>query len=64
MFLDRAKGQSGKEGQAPDDQDHPDQKTNEKPAVGWEGSGRGRHDLFARERPGDGQRRDDEEKLR
>src|ERR1700730_13079033 len=60
MFLDRAESQGGKEGQAADDQDHSDQKTYEKPAIGREGSSRGRHDLLARERTCDGKHRDGE----
>src|SRR5450759_3252250 len=62
MFRDWSESEGRKEGQAADDQDHADQKTDEKPAVGWEGSRRGRHDLLGRERPGDRQHRDDEEK--
>ena len=62
MFLDRAEREGRKEGQAADDQNHPDQKADEKPAIGREGSSRGRHDLLARKRSRYREHRYDEEK--
>src|ERR1700730_620260 len=59
MLLDRSKRQSGEVNKAAHDQDHADQKTDEKPAIRREGSSRGWHELLARQRPGDGEPRYD-----
>src|ERR1700720_1050489 len=62
MLLDRPKRQSGEVNKAADDQDHADQKTDEKPAIRREGSSRGWHDLLARQRSGDSQHWDNDQK--
>src|ERR1700730_16312512 len=62
MLPDRGKRQSGGVNKAADNQDHADQKTDEKPAIRREGSSRGWHDLLARQRSGDSQHWDNDQK--